>query len=155
MRRKDKEINEFQDIEEILMTGKVCHLAMADNNEPYLVTVNYGHKNNCIYFHSAPEGRKIEMIKRNPRVCFMVYTDDRIVSGENPCKDWSMKFKSVIGYGEASILKDKHEKAEGLGILMEHYSKNGPFRFSDQNLEKTAVVKIEIEEMSGKVSGGD
>jgi uncharacterized protein len=153
MRRKDKEITDIRQIEDILLKGKLCHISMASGNEPYVVTVNYGYKNSCIFFHSAPEGQKIEIISKNPKVCFMVYTDEQIVSGENPCKDWSMKYKSVIGYGKAIILENPREKAEGLNILMDHYSKNGPFEFNEKNLKETSVVKIEIEEISGKISG--
>lgn len=153
MRRKDKEITDQQKIQDILTNGRLCHISMASNDEPYMVTVNYGYKNNCIYFHSAPEGRKIEMIRKNLKVCFMIYTDDLIVSGENPCRDWSMKYKSVIGTGKATILENSKEKAEGLIILMDHYSKKGPFKFGEKNLEKTTVIKIEIEKISGKVSG--
>jgi nitroimidazol reductase NimA-like FMN-containing flavoprotein (pyridoxamine 5'-phosphate oxidase superfamily) len=153
MRRKDKEITDIRQIEDILNKGRLCHLAMASGNEPYLVTVNYGYKNNCLYFHSAPGGQKIEMILKNSNVCFMIYSDDQMVSGENPCKDWSMKYRSVIGYGKATILENPVEKAQGLNILMDHYSKKGPFDFGAKNLEETAVVKIDIEKISGKVSG--
>jgi uncharacterized protein len=153
MRRKDKEITDIRQIEDILNKGKFCHVAMASGDEPYLVTVNYGYKNDCLYFHSAPDGQKIEMIRKNPNVCFMIYSDDQLVPGDNPCKDWSVKYRSVIGYGKASILQDPEEKTEGLNILMEHYSKKGPFEFIEKNLEETTVVKIDIEKMSGKVSG--
>jgi uncharacterized protein len=153
MRRKDKEITDQKHIHEILKNGKLCHIAMVNGGEPYMVTVNYGYKDGCIYFHSAPEGRKIETIRENPKVCFMVYTDEQIISGENPCKDWSMKYRSIIGYGKATILENPIEKAEGLNILMDHYSNKGPFKFNEKNLKETTVVKIEIEEINGKVSG--
>jgi nitroimidazol reductase NimA-like FMN-containing flavoprotein (pyridoxamine 5'-phosphate oxidase superfamily) len=153
MRRKDKELTDIRQAEDILNMGRLCHIAMANGDEPYLVTVNYGYKSGCIYFHSAPEGRKIEMIRNNPNVCFMIYSDDLLVPGENPCKDWSMKYRSVIGYGKATILKNHVEKTEGLNILMEHYSKKGPFKFGAKNLEETTVVKIDIENISGKISG--
>ena len=153
MRRKDKEITDIRQIEDILNKGKFCHISMANKDEPYMVTVNYGYKNNCIYFHSAPDGQKIDMIRKNPKVCFMIYSDDQLVSGDNPCKDWSVKYRSVIGYGKAIILENPVGKAEGLNILMYHYSKKGPFEFSEKNLEETTVVKINIEKMSGKVSG--
>jgi nitroimidazol reductase NimA-like FMN-containing flavoprotein (pyridoxamine 5'-phosphate oxidase superfamily) len=155
MRRKDKEITDTRQIEDILNKGKFCHISMTNKDEPYLVTVNYGYKNNSIYFHSAPDGQKIDMIRKNPKVCFMVYTDDQIVSGENPCRDWSVKYRSVIGYGKATILENPVEKLQGLNILMEHYSKKGSFDFNEKNLEETIVVKIEIEKISGKVSGYD
>ncbi len=153
MRRKDKEITDIRQIEDILNKGRYCHLSMANMDEPYLVTVNYGYKNNCIYLHSAPDGQKIDMIRKNPKVCFMIFVDDVLVVGDNPCKDWSMKYRSVIGFGKAIILKNPAEKSEGLNILMEHYTKKGPFGFSEKNLEETVVVKIEIEKISGKVSG--
>jgi nitroimidazol reductase NimA-like FMN-containing flavoprotein (pyridoxamine 5'-phosphate oxidase superfamily) len=153
MRRKDKEITDIRQIEDILRKGRFCHIAMANEDEPYLITINYGYNDNCIYFHSAPDGQKLEMIRKNPKVCFMIYVDDILVEGENPCNDCTMKYRSIIGYGKARILKDIAEKNEGLNILMEHYSKNGPFKFSDKNLEETTVIKIEIEEISGKVSG--
>ena len=140
-------------MEDILNKGKFCHVAMASGDEPYLITVNYGYKNDCLYFHSAPDGQKIEMIRKNPNVCFMIYSDEQLVSGENPCKDWSMKYRSVIGYGKATILKNPLEKTKGLNILMEHYSKKGPFEFSEKNLEDTTVIKINIEKISGKISG--
>src|SRR4030043_1564121 len=153
MRRKDKEITDIRQIEDIIKKGKFCHVAMASGDEPYLVTVNYGYKNDCLYFHSAPDGQKIEMIRKNPNVCFMIYSDDQLVSGENPCEDWAMKYRSVIGYGKAIILENPVKKAEGLNILMAHYSKKGPFEFSEKNLEDTTLIKINIEKISGKISG--
>jgi nitroimidazol reductase NimA-like FMN-containing flavoprotein (pyridoxamine 5'-phosphate oxidase superfamily) len=123
MRRKDKEITDIRQIEDILNKGKFCHVAMASGDEPYLVTVNYGYKNNCIYFHSAPDGQKIEMIRKNPNVCFMIYSDDQLVSGDYPCKDWSVKYRSVIGYGKAIILKNPVEKTQGLNILIRTWKK--------------------------------
>jgi len=125
---------------------------MADGNESYLVTINYGYRDNVIYFHSAPEGKKVDWLRKNPHVCFMIYIDDELVTGENPCRDWTMKYKSVIGYGKVSILKDPEEKADGLNIIMAQYTKNGPFEFSEKNLEEIVVIKIEIAEISAKVS---
>jgi nitroimidazol reductase NimA-like FMN-containing flavoprotein (pyridoxamine 5'-phosphate oxidase superfamily) len=153
MRRNDKEITDWQKIEDILKKGKLCHIAMADGNKPYLVTVSYGYRDNTVYFHSASEGKKIGWLRKNPRVCFMIYTDEALVTGENPCRDWSMKYKSVIGYGKVRFLNNPEEKAEGLNIIMAQYTKNGPFTFSEKNLEETAVIKIEIEEISAKGSG--
>jgi hypothetical protein len=153
MRRKDKEITDIRQIEDILHNGKFCHIAMASRDDPYMVTVNYGYKDNCIYFHSAPDGQKLDMIRNNPKVCFMVFVDDILVEGDNPCRDWSMKYRSVIGFGKAIIINNPDEKAAGLNILMDHYVKRGPFEFNEKNLAETAVIKIEIEKITGKVSG--
>jgi nitroimidazol reductase NimA-like FMN-containing flavoprotein (pyridoxamine 5'-phosphate oxidase superfamily) len=153
MRRKDKEITDIKQSEDILCRGRFCHLAMASGDDPYIVTVNYGYKDNCIYFHSAPGGQKLDMIKNNPKVCFMIYVDDVLIGGKDPCNDWTMKYRSVIGYGTATFLKTEAEKIEGLTLLMEHYSKKISFEFDKVNLRKTTVVKIEIETITGKVSG--
>jgi nitroimidazol reductase NimA-like FMN-containing flavoprotein (pyridoxamine 5'-phosphate oxidase superfamily) len=153
MRRKDKEITDIKQIEDILRRGRFCHIAMASGDDPYMVTVNYGYNDNCIYFHSAPDGHKLDIIRINPNVCFMVYVDDILVEGENPCNDWTMNYRSIIGYGEAIFLKTTAEKIEGLTLLMEHYSTKKSFEFDEVNLKKVNVIKIEIKSLTGKVSG--
>ena len=114
---------------------------MADNDEPYLVTVNYRYSGNNIYFHSISEGKRIDWLIKNPKVCFMIYTDYELVDGENPCRDWSMKYKNMIGFEHVFLLGDPAEKEKGLNILMEQYTQSGPFKFSEKNLEETAVLK--------------
>ena len=64
MRRKEKEITDHTEIEAILNRSEICRLAMADDNVPYVVALNYGYANNCLYIHCAPEGKKIDMIRK-------------------------------------------------------------------------------------------
>ncbi len=75
-----------------------------------------------------------------------------MTTGEDPCKDWSMKYKSVTGYGWAGIVNDPEEKIVGLNILMAHYTSKGPFIFTEKNLEETTVVRIVIDKMTAKRS---
>jgi len=65
MRRKDKEIKEIKDIEEILHKATVCRVAMVSNNSPYIVPLNFGYKDRCLYFHSAGEGKKLDILREN------------------------------------------------------------------------------------------
>jgi len=84
MKRKDKEIVDIKEIENILEQGILCSIAFTDGTEPYLVTVNYGYREGCIFFHSAKEGKKMDLIRKNPKVCFQVVVDDElIVKGES------------------------------------------------------------------------
>jgi len=153
MRRSDKEITSSEMIKDILKRSRVIHIATtSDTHYPYLFTVNYGYRDNHIFFHSAPEGKKIKMITMDPWVCFQVVTDVKMSPGENPCTDWSMQYKSVTGYGWASVVSDPEEKIRGLNILMDHYTSKGPFTFTDKNLEETAVVRIVIDSMTAKGS---
>ncbi|MCJ7619404.1 MAG: pyridoxamine 5'-phosphate oxidase family protein, partial [Anaerolineae bacterium] len=66
MRRAEREIKDREAIEDILRRATVCRLAVCDGNVPYVVPLSFGYADNCLYFHSAREGRKIETIKANP-----------------------------------------------------------------------------------------
>ena len=73
MRRQDRELTDPADLLYVLEKADVCHLALSDNNVPYLVTMNFGLKhdqNLILYFHCAREGKKIDILKRNSLVCF-------------------------------------------------------------------------------------
>ncbi len=151
MRKKEKEITDSLEIEAIIKKAEVCRLGFVDGSEPYVVPVCFGYERNALYLHSAPEGRKIDLIKRNNRVCFEIDTDVEIVSAEKPC-GWSTRYRSVIGVGRAVILKDNEEKRHGLSVIMGQYSANiSGFEF--EKLDSAAVIKIEIEHITGKKSG--
>jgi len=152
MRRAEKEIKDERIINEILTRAKFCHISIHDEPYPYLVTVNYGFMDGCLYFHSAPEGKKIDLLRRNPHVCFQVITDLKMRAGDDPCNDWTMKYKSIAGYGKAEIINDHTGKAAGLNVLMAHYSLKGPFTFSKKRLEETMVIRIRIESITAKGS---
>lgn len=148
MRRKEKQITETADIEQILQQGQVCRLGFADRNVPYIVPMNYGYQDSALYFHSAPEGRKIDLIRANPLVCFEVDELVKMNKAANAC-DWGASFKSVIGTGTARLLETLAEKKAGLDIIMAHYSGRS-FDYPDENLAKTAVIQVTIHEMTGK-----
>ena len=148
MRRKEKQITKTADIEQILKQGQVCRLGFVDNNVPYIVPMNYGYQDKILYFHSAGEGRKIDLIRANPLVCFEVDELVKMNKAASAC-DWEVSYKSVIGTGTARILEIPAEKKAGLDIIMAQYSGRS-FDYPDQMLEKTAVIKVTVEEMTGK-----
>ena len=151
MRRKEKEVLDRDEIESIIRKADVCRLGFSDNDIPYIVPLNFGYKENCLYFHTAKAGKKIDMIKTNNRVCFELDIDHEVVRAENPC-DWNMKFQSVIGYGEAFLLEDIDDKRLALDIIMEHYS-GRPDGYKEKLVDHLAVIKVQIESMTGKKSG--
>ncbi|MFO7911688.1 MAG: pyridoxamine 5'-phosphate oxidase family protein, partial [Desulfotignum sp.] len=108
MRRKEKQIIKTADIEQILKQAQVCRLGFVDNNVPYIVPMNYGYQDQALYFHSAPEGRKIDLIRANPLVCFEVDELVKMNKAARAC-DWGVSFKSVIGTGTARILETPAE----------------------------------------------
>ncbi|WP_022668084.1 pyridoxamine 5'-phosphate oxidase family protein [Desulfospira joergensenii] len=151
MRRREKEIKEGSAIEEIITSSRVFRLAMVDGNRPYVIPLNFGYREGSLYFHSATEGRKIDLLQKNPRVCFEFDILEKLNKNSEACK-WGAEFKSVIGEGKAVILDKPEEKRKGLAAIMAQYS-NRTFEFSHENLEKTAVIRIDIEKMTGKASG--
>ena len=151
MRRKEKEITEKAAIEAIIKKSLVCRLALSDNNSPYIVPLCFGYKDKVLYFHGSQKGKKIDIIKKNQKVCFEFDTNTEIVKAEDACR-WSMRYRSVIGFGKAVLLEDLDEKRKALNIIMSQYS-DGTFQFDDAILKKTGVIKVEIESMTGKQSG--
>jgi len=151
MRRKEKEILDREEIESIIKKADVCRLGLSDKNIPYIVPLNFGYKENCLYFHTAKAGKKIDMIKTNNRVCFEMDIDHEVVRAENPC-DWNMKFQSVIGYGRAFLLEDIDDKRQALDVIIEDYS-GQTGEYAEKLVDRLAVIKVQIESMTGKKAG--
>jgi nitroimidazol reductase NimA-like FMN-containing flavoprotein (pyridoxamine 5'-phosphate oxidase superfamily) len=151
MRRDDKQITDKSLIEEILSTNKVCRIALASKNEPYIVSMFYGYANGCLYLHSAREGKKLDIIKENSRVCFEISDSIEIIQSETPC-GFSTRYRSIIGQGKISVLTNEHEKRSGLSVLMNQNTSKSDWNIPTDEIEKIAVLKIQIESITGKKS---
>jgi len=152
MRKKEREIRDKSGIESIIKRATVCRIALSEDNVPYVVPLNFGYKDNFLYFHSAKEGTKIDMIRKNNTVCFEIDIDSKLIEAERPC-DWSTEYYSIIGFGEAFLVEDLEEKREALDIIMEHYSGKSSFEYPEKIINNLAVIKVRIESMTGKKSG--
>ena len=152
MRRNDRETSDAVVIEEILRKADVCRIAIANNNVPYLVTMNFGY---CevpvkrLYFHCANEGRKLEMIRENNYICFGMDTDHKLYTGIKGC-DWGMKYSSIVGYGNISVVSDPEEKITGLDCIMNHYAGEGEYRYDEKIVNRTTILRLDIKEITGK-----
>lgn len=150
MRRREKAVTDIAGLEQIFWQGKVCQLAIADVPAPYIVSLSYGYRGGVLYFHSAAEGRKIDLLRCNPRVGFSVVIDLGIIEGEEAC-NWGARFRSVVGQGRVEFIEDLESKRTALKLLMTQYGE-GEFDFPQQALEGTTVFRLVIEEMTGKQS---
>jgi uncharacterized protein len=151
MRRAEKEITSRKELETILAKAKVCRIGLLDTNHPYIVPLNFGYKDGCLYFHSAPEGRKIDLLKKNNTVCFEVDIDHDIINTGIPC-NWTSTYTSIIGYGKAYLITNTEEKQKALTIILDHYEPGTTYAFPEKNLRDIVIIKIEITEMTGKTS---
>jgi len=154
MRRKDKEIVDEKVMISIIEKAIVCRVAMCWQDEPYVIPMNFGYRNNYIYLHSAGEGRKLDILRNNDKVCIEFDVDVELVQSREACKT-SMKYKSVLIFGTAVILKDIAEKKKALDIIMHHYyyrTSPSVFHYPKDALEKVIIVKVKVENMTGKES---
>ena len=151
MRRKEREIKDIAAIEGILRRATVCRLGLCEDNRPYVVPLCFGYKENALYIHCGPEGKKLEIIRKNNNVCFEVDIDHEIIKADQACK-WAFKYKSVIGFGKAVFVEDIVSKRKALDVIMRQFSAN-TFEYPEETIRKTTIIKVEIESMTGKQSG--
>ncbi len=151
MRRADKEINDYQEIATIMQKAEVCRIALVDGNYPYIVPVNFAVHEDHLYFHSAREGKKIDILRKNNKVCFEIDVSTEIIKGKEPCF-CGMKYLSVIGFGQAFFIEKSNEKKKALDLLMEKYAGTNSFSYNEKIFKKVLVIDIRIEKISGKKS---
>lgn len=151
MRRKDKEITDKRVLETILEEALVCRVGMCRDNEPYVVPMNFAYQDGCIYLHSAREGKKLDILRENPRICFETEVKTELLPSENPCS-WTMRYQSVIGWGRAEFITDLKEKVEVLNIIIRKYAGEEK-KFPEEKMDKIELIRIRIDSMTGKRSG--
>lgn len=152
MRRKDKEIHDIALIEKILTSNKVCHVALSQNNKPYIVPMNYGYSDNTMYLHSALTGTKMDILKNNNRVCIEISDSISTATSDNACS-YGTRYRSVICNGTIHIVEDQTEKIRGLDLLMQQVTGKQDWNIPQKGIENVAVLKVSIDHMTGKLSG--
>ncbi len=153
-----KEIESNEEIEQLLRRGTVCRLALHDDPWPYVLPLNYGFEAASeldwrLYFHAASSGRKIDLMRRDPRAAFVIDLDHELVRGETACA-FTMRYRSVMGTGTVRFLEDPEEKRHGLQRLMEQYTGRQDWELPAGSLERVTVFALSIEQVSAKQSGG-
>jgi hypothetical protein len=149
MRRTDKEIPSRGEIDEVIRGCQVCRIALAVENEPYIVPVSFGYDGASLFFHTARSGKKIEFLEANNRVCFEFERNVRLQTDPKTSCKWTFLYESVIGYGRVSELTELAEKTRGLDQVMLHYS-GKQWEFNASVLAKTRVWQILIDSLTGK-----
>ncbi len=151
LRRKDRAMSTRREMELLLERMPVGRLAVTTEEGPYIVAVNHLFFEGSIYFHSGLAGRKMEALRAESRVCFLVDEIGPQVLWEKGCGIGQV-YKSVVCFGKAEFVDGQVEKRRILEKMVQKYVPSGyvvsPMK--DQNIEITAVVRIVIESMSGK-----
>ena len=153
MTRREREVTDINKIIEILDKSKVVHVGMVDGDEPYVVPMNYGYvfENGklIIYLHGARRGRKLDVMRANPKVFFEMECDIVPFEGDIACR-YGITYSSVMGKGIAEIIdEDAEEKKKALSVLMKTQT-GRDFEFEDKMVAFVSVIKITASEFTAK-----
>ena len=152
MTRRERQVTDMNEIIRILDTAKVLHLGLVDGDEPYVVPMNYGYimenEKLTIYLHGAPRGRKIDLIRKNPKIFFEADCDITPFEGDVACR-YGITYSSIMGKGTATIIDDIDEKREALTFLMKTQT-DKDFVFDEKIVSIVSVIKLDISEYTAK-----
>ncbi len=152
MRRNDREVKDISDIISIMRRCDVCRIALNDGAVPYIVPLNFGMSENggkiTLFFHSATEGKKLDLMRRSDAVCFEMDHGHRLYSDAEKgyC---TMEYESVIGYGRIRFIENYEEKICALQSIVDKYHPGG-FEFGRAAVDRTAVYSLEVQSVTGK-----
>ena len=152
MTRREQQVTDINEIIEILEKSKVVHIGMIDGDEPYVVPMNYGYiledGKLTLYLHGARRGRKIDVLRENPKVFFELCCDVTPFEGEVACK-YGITYASIMGRGVATLVEDVEEKKKALSILMKTQV-NKDFAFEDKLTTVVSIIRIDTLEFTAK-----
>lgn len=154
LRRKDKEIADISLLKRILRSAKHVTIALCMNDEPYLVTLSHGYdeNRNCIHFHCASEGKKIDYMKANSTVWGQAMLDYGYIEGQ--CNH---SFATVQFRGKVTLLDSLEEKRKAIECMIRQLDKDPEAligKLKPERLRTTAFGRIDIDYMSGKKTEG-
>lgn len=152
MTRREREVTDINKIIEILDKAKVLHLGLVDGDEAYVVPMNYGYvyENDrlTLYLHGARRGRKLDLMRANPKVFFEMDCDIVPFEGDVACK-YGITYSSIMGRGIAQIVDEPEEKMKALSVLMKTQT-GKDFEFNEKLVSVVAVIRIDVLEFTAK-----
>ena len=150
--KRERQVTDLEQIIRILDTAKVLNLGLSVNDEPYVVPMNYGYRMEdgklTLYLHSAVKGKKLDMIRANPKVFFSMDCDRMPFEGRVPCQ-YGLVYSSIMGRGTAAIVEDVEEKKQAMSILMKTQT-GKDFTFEDRLVTIVTVIRIDVAEYTAK-----
>jgi nitroimidazol reductase NimA-like FMN-containing flavoprotein (pyridoxamine 5'-phosphate oxidase superfamily) len=153
MRRKDREITDFNEIIQIIEECQIVRLGLADGEYPYIVPVNFAYEVSqgtvMLYIHGAMAGRKYEMLRKNP-VCSFEMDIPLKLDCIYETKDVTMRYKCVMGKAVVDFLEGDEKQAAIDSIIMARLEETKHFEYNRAMVAKTAVAKLTVTELTAK-----
>ncbi len=161
VRRTEDAVTDDSWLRALLVRGAYGTLGTSFNDQPFVTPVLYVYlpEEHRLYIHGAQVGRMRANVENNPRVVFNVSEFGQVLPAEKAV-NFNVEYRSVTVFGSAAVLDDQDKAEAVLQSLMDKYApqlKPGvdyiPTRLED--LKRTAVIQIDIEEWSGKQQTSD
>jgi len=145
-----KEFTDLESIEKIIRSTTFCHVGLTDGNQPYVLAFNFGYQDNTIYIHCGKDGRKLDILRRNNKVCVQFQSDlDMFSRHEQVACSWRQRYRSAMAFGKAYFIESYDEKIAALQIFMKQYAER-EFKFNEPAVNNIEVIKIEIDTITGR-----
>jgi uncharacterized protein len=150
VRKAERQLKERDGIDSIIRRCRVCRMGMVDGGQPYIVPFCFGYDGQSVFLHMAPEGKKIDCLRKNAGACIEFDIPGEIIESKTAC-GFSILYESVIAFGVAEFLESAEDKRYGLMQIMRQYSEpDEKWSFPENILDKTVVVKVFLTEVTGK-----
>lgn len=150
--RREREVTDIGEIIKILDKAMIVRIGMVDDGECYIVPMNYGYTMEdgklTLWLHSGLTGRKLDVIRKNPKIFFELDCDITPFEGDIACR-YGITYASVMGKGTAVITEDVEEKKHGLSVLMKTQT-GKDFTFEDKMTTIVRVIRIDVSEYTAK-----
>lgn len=155
MRRKDREITDFQEIIRIIDACDIVRLGLADEDFPYIVPVNFAYQTDGekidLYIHGAMAGRKYEMLRKNP-VCSFEMDLPLKLDCLTEKRDVTMRYQCVMGKATATFLEGAEKQSAIDEIIMARYDETRNFDYNKSAVARTAVARLSVTEITAKAN---
>jgi hypothetical protein len=153
MRRTDREVTDGAKIRQILNACTCCRLGLNDAGQTYIVPLSFGWEEQdgtfILYFHSATQGRKLDVLRKNSAVSFEMDTGYRLNPAQAPC-GYSCAFQCIMGTGTVSFVESTEGKRLGLQRLMEHSTGQNGWNIPGEACQNLCVLRLEVQSLSCK-----
>lgn len=136
---------------EALLKCDILHLAMEDGGHPYVLPLNFGaektEKGYVLYLHLTENGKKKELLTKNPAAGFEAnwYQED-----DSKSFHCHLIYQSVTGFGKVRFLTDEQECVHALNVLLEHYGRKQIRTYSKTMFEDLTMAAVDVKEWTGK-----
>ena len=151
---KSRTVTHEPALHETALKSDACYIAMVDESgAPYVIPMNFGLQDGIVYLHSAQEGKKITILKKNPKVC-ICFSNDHLLrwQSEGVACSYGMKYRSVLAHGRVEFIDPDEEKISALNVIMRHYT-GKDFTYTAPSVKEVMIWRVIVEKWEGRNYG--